>query len=140
MIGFSYPNKSEVTLIVSKNAGRYRIQSNHYECLLFITHQIISRLSECYQYEISFFIEDEINLLSFYNVVENHFRISSSKMMKHQELEKYTTLYAFVQKSLLNKYKVNYKSKSYKLGKKSAQFEQFRFPFKKYLQVDKFRC
>ncbi len=110
MIGFSYPNKTDVTVIVSKNAGRYRIQSNHYECLLFITHQIVLRLSEYFQYEISFFIEDDINLLSFYNVVENHFKISSSKKTRHQELEKYTTLYTVVQKNLLNKYKVCYYS------------------------------
>jgi Bardet-Biedl syndrome 9 protein len=119
MIGFSYPNKSEVTVIVSKNAGRYRIQANHYECLLFITHQIITRLSECYQYEISFYIEDEVNLLPFYTAVDNHFKNSSSKKEKQNELERYTMLYTFVQKNLLNKYKVR---KFYSIiGKKSPE-------------------
>ena len=106
MIGFSYPNKSEVTVIVSKNAGRYRIQSTYYECLLFMTHQIMTRLSEYYQYEITFFIEDEVNFLPFFNTVDNHFKNSCNKKVKQQDLERYTNLYTIVQKSLLNKYKV----------------------------------
>ncbi len=106
MIGFMYPNKAEVTIIVSKNAGRYRIQSSHYESLLFITHQIIQRLNEYFKYEVSVYIEDDLYLDYYFPIVENHFRIISLKKVKNEELEKYTSLYTVVQKSLLNKYKV----------------------------------
>jgi hypothetical protein len=63
MIGFVYPNRAEVTIIISKNAGRYRIQSTQYEALLFIAHQIILRISEHYQFSCNFFIEDDLNLI-----------------------------------------------------------------------------
>lgn len=105
MIGFVYPNRSEVTVIVSKNAGRYRIQSSHYEALMFITHQIIIRLNEYYQYEVSCYIEDDLNIEFYFPIVENHFKFFGVKKMKNEELEKYTSLYTVIQKSLLNKYK-----------------------------------
>lgn len=107
MIGFMYPNKAEVTIIVSKNAGRYRIQSSHYESLLFITHQIIQRLNEYFKYDISVYIEDDLHLDYYFPIIETHFKLNFSKNNKNQELEKYTSLYTVVQKSLLNKYKVN---------------------------------
>jgi Bardet-Biedl syndrome 9 protein len=108
MIGFMYPNKAEVTVIVSKNAGRYRIQSSHYESLLFITHQIIQRLNEYFKYEISVYIEDDLYLDYYFPIIEAHFKLNSLKKTKNEELEKYTSLYTVVQKSLLNKYKVKY--------------------------------
>jgi Bardet-Biedl syndrome 9 protein len=106
MTAFSYPNKSEVTIIVSKNAGRYRIQSNNYESLLFITNQILNRLNDRFNYEVNFYIEDDINLLNYFLIVENHFKIHNLKKTKNKELEKFTNLYTVIQKSLLNKYKV----------------------------------
>jgi Bardet-Biedl syndrome 9 protein len=106
MVGFVYPNRAEVTIIISKNAGRYRIQSTQYEALLFISHQIILRISEYYQFSCSFFIEDDLNLEAFYSTIENNFKLNYLKKEKEIELEKYTSLYTQVQKSLLNKYKV----------------------------------
>jgi Bardet-Biedl syndrome 9 protein len=106
MMGFIYPNKTEVSIIISKNAGRYRIQSSNYESLIFISNQIIMRLNEFYKYEISIYIEDDLNLEGFFQIMENHFKLFLSKKNKNEELEKYTSLYTVVQKNLLNKYKV----------------------------------
>jgi hypothetical protein len=132
IIGFVYPNKAEVTIIVAKTKGIYRIQSSHYEALLFITHQIVLRLNEVFQYDVSCFIEDEIhsNLTKYFDFIENHFRIFQNKKLINGELEKYTSLYTRVQKSLLNKYKVIYKLFyiNISVGKKSSSFEQLRLP------------
>ncbi len=93
-------------MIISKNAGRYRIQSAYYEALLFITHQIILRIGEHFQYSCSFYIEDDLNMEAFYSTIENNFRLNYLKKEKEIELEKYTSLYTQVQRNLLNKYKV----------------------------------
>lgn len=105
IIGFSYPNKAEVTIIVSKSGGRYRIQSPYYEALLFIAHQMEIRLNEYFKYQIKFYIEDEFNFSDFFNLVENHFAALNKKKAYNSQLEKYTSMYTIVQKSLLNKFK-----------------------------------
>jgi Bardet-Biedl syndrome 9 protein len=120
IIGFNYPNKCEVTIIISKNGGRYRIQSSHYEALLFMTHQIVQRLSDHYNYDIEFFIEDELIFTDYLNTVENHYKLFDAKQGMNDELEKYTSLYTIIQKNLLSKYKVILT----KPGKKSSEFKQ----------------
>lgn len=104
-ITFIYPNKAEATIIISKSSGRYRIQSNYFEALLFITHQIIMRINEHYQYDVEFYIEDPINFQKYFGLVNTHYTLIENKKKLNQELEKYSALYTTVQKSLLNKYK-----------------------------------
>jgi len=106
MIGFTYQNKAEVTVIVSKSGGRYRIQSNDFQALMFISHVIISKLKEIFQYNIKIYIEDDLNLKEYLEIVEKHYNCIMKKKELNQEIDKYTNLYTIVQKSLLNKYKV----------------------------------
>jgi hypothetical protein len=94
-----------VTIIVSKSGGRYRIQSAYYESLLFILNQISMRLNEFYKYDIEYYIEDEFNFADFFILVENHFKSQLAKKKINLELEKYSSLYTIVQKSLLMKFK-----------------------------------
>ena len=105
-ITFIYPNKTEVTIIVSKQNGRYRIQSNYIESLLFITSQLVNKLNEYFEYKIDCYIEDPINFQKLVSIVTNHFELTKEKKKVSQELEKYTSLYTAIQKNLLNKYKV----------------------------------
>jgi hypothetical protein len=63
------------------------------------------RLNEHFKYKISTFIEDEFNFADFFVFIENHFTAQLNKKNLNTELEKYTSLYTEVQKSLLNKYK-----------------------------------
>ena len=104
IITFIYPNKSDVTIIVSKNAGRYRIQTNNMEAILFITNQLVRRLNEHFEYQIECSIEDPINFQNYINVINDHFNLYQKKKHDLKELEKYTILYTNIQKSLLNKY------------------------------------
>lgn len=64
------------------------------------------RLSEHYSYDISYFIEDELIYTDYLVIVENHFKLISSKKELNDELEKFTGLYTVIQKNLLCKYKV----------------------------------
>jgi hypothetical protein len=124
MITFIYPNKTEVTVIVSKSNGKYRIQSNQYETLLFISNQLVLRLHEYFEYNVQCYIDDTINFQKFISIVANHFNENNYKKVIAKELEKYTSLYTNVQKSLLTKYK----------EKNPPQLENLDFLLK---QVDK---
>lgn len=104
-IGFQLPNQSEVAIVVSKNAGKYRVMSSNYEGLLFIVSQICYKLNECYEEELKIYFEEELNYNDFFQVVENHYKMITEYKEKNQELEDYSTLYTAIQKSLLNKYK-----------------------------------
>ena len=104
LITFIYPNRNEVTVIVSKQNGRYRIQSPQMECILFITAQIVRRLNEHFNYQVECFIDDQINFGKYIDYIKTHFQLIQDKKEVHKELEKYSTLYTSIQKSLLNKY------------------------------------
>jgi hypothetical protein len=82
-----------------------------------MTHQIVLRLSEHFNYDINFFIEDDLIYTDYLNLVENHFKLFSSKKDMNDELENYTGLYTIIQKNLLSKYKVT----NYNLRKKIHQ-------------------
>ncbi len=107
MIGFSYQNKAEVTLIISKSGGRYRVQSNDFPALMFISYVMINKLKAYYQYDIKVHIEDELNLKEYLNIIDTHYKLYTKNKEIHEEIEKFTNLYTIVQKSLLSKYKVN---------------------------------
>ncbi len=63
------------------------------------------RLNEFYKYDIEYYIEDEFNFADFFILVENHFKSQLAKKKINLELEKYSSLYTIVQKSLLMKFK-----------------------------------
>jgi len=105
MIGFIYQNKAEVTVIVSKSGGRYRVQSNDFQAIMFISNTMINKLKEIYQYDIKVHIEDDLHLKEYLVIVENHFNAFVKKKNINLDIEKYTNLYTIVQKCLLNKYK-----------------------------------
>ena len=106
MIGFIYQNKAEITVIVSKSGGRYRVQTNDFQALMFISTLMINKLKEIYQYDIKVHIEDDLHLKEYLIIVEKHYNYFVKKKEINIEIEKYTNLYTIVQKSLLNKYKV----------------------------------
>jgi hypothetical protein len=82
-----------------------------------MANQITMRLSDHYNYDINFFIEDDLIYTDYLNIVENHFRLFNNKKVMNDELEKYTGLYTIIQKNLLSKYKVNIVNE----GKKSTE-------------------
>lgn len=65
------------------------------------------KLNEHFEYNVKIFIEDDINLQDYFSFVDKHFSLFAEKKKINENLEKVTNLYTIVQKSLLNKYKVN---------------------------------
>ena len=74
------------------------------ENILFITNQIVKRINEHFNYQVECFIDDQINFGKYIDYIKTHFQLIQEKKATHKELEKYSSLYITIQKSLSNKY------------------------------------
>ena len=100
---FIYPNKKEVSVNLTKTNGAYNIESDNFECILFITEQIVNRLKEKYK-DINYWINDKFKVKDYFYKVKEHYELIQRKKKLMENLEKYTSLYTNLQKNLLNKY------------------------------------
>ena len=100
---FIYPNKKEVSVNLTKTNGAYNIESDNFECILFITEQIVNRLKEKYK-DINYWINDKFKVKDYFFKVKEHYELIQRKKKLMENLEKYTSLYTNLQKNLLNKY------------------------------------
>ena len=100
---FIYPNKKEVLVNLTKTNGAYNIESDNFECILFITEQIVNRLKEKYK-DINYWINDKFKVKDYFYKVKEHYELIQRKKKLMENLEKYTSLYTNLQKNLLNKY------------------------------------
>ena len=101
---FIYPNKKEVAINIDRSKGNYIIESDNFECILFITNQIVSRIKEKYQNNVDCFINDKFKVKDYFFRVRDHYDLIQKKKELFKNLEKYTSLYTNLQKNLLNKY------------------------------------
>ena len=100
---FIYPNKTEVAVNLTKFNGVYNIESDNFECILFITNQIVCRLKDKYK-DINYGINDKFKVKDYFFKVKEHYELIQKKKKLLENLEKYTSLYTNLQKNLLNKY------------------------------------
>ena len=100
---FIYPNKTEVAVNLTKFNGVYNIESDNFECILFITNQIVCRLKDKYK-DINYWINDKFKVKDYFFKVKEHYELIQRKKKLLENLEKYTSLYTNLQKNLLNKY------------------------------------
>ena len=100
---FIYPNKKDVSVNLTKTNGAYNIESDNFECILFITEQIVNRLKEKYK-DINYWINDKFKVKDYFYKVKEHYELIQRKKKLMENLEKYTSLYTNLQKNLLNKY------------------------------------
>ena len=101
---FVYPNKKEVIVNLDKSKGNYIIESDNFECILFIINQLVTRIKEKYNNEVDCFINDKFKIKDYFFKVNDHYDLIKKKKDLLKSLEKYTTLYTNLQKNLLNKY------------------------------------
>ena len=99
---FIYPNKTEVAVNLTKFNGVYNIESDNFECILFITNQIVCRLKDKYK-DINYWINDKFKVKDYFFKVKEHYELIQRKKKLLENLEKYTSLYTNLQKNLLNK-------------------------------------
>jgi Bardet-Biedl syndrome 9 protein len=71
-----YSNNVDVTVLVSKKAGRYRIQSGCFEALAMLTQELVLRMKTLYakdggdKFEISF--KEALPLHDYFAVIDRH--------------------------------------------------------------------
>eukprot|EP00877_Chromochloris_zofingiensis_P007511 jgi/Chrzof1/3012/Cz12g08060.t1 len=117
VLSFQYYSGQEVTIVVSKNAGRYRIQADCFQAMWLITQELCRRLSSYYasshgkpnqpqdQSALTITFEEQLPLQEFFDVVEQHFiaRLSISKLS--EQLEERAQQFRSIQKRLLVRFK-----------------------------------
>ncbi len=82
VISFSYFNGSDCTIIVSKNAGRYRIQGSSLEALWIVTQELCDRLTAYFngmndKEPLKISHSEDLPLNEYFNSIEEHWRVSS---------------------------------------------------------------
>ncbi|KAG2488148.1 hypothetical protein HYH03_013291 [Edaphochlamys debaryana] len=111
-----YGGAGEVTILVSKAGGRYRIQSNVLESMWLVAKELAQRLSRYYAeseaglpsppegpFAVSY--EDNLPLDDFFEVVEQHFAARLRVAELRQALEDRAVQFRNIEKRLLMRFK-----------------------------------
>ena len=77
VLSVQYCNGADATILVSKNAGRYRIQSNSFEGMWLLTSELVRRLRDYYDRTdraepLRFDIPEPLPLDEYFNVIDTH--------------------------------------------------------------------
>jgi len=104
-----------ITILVSKNAGRYRLQSDHFEAIWVLADELVRRLTSYYQgpgsdaggghgpFAVSF--TENLPLQDYWAVIDAHFQARGRVLLTRQELSRRAQEMRSVQKRLLMRFK-----------------------------------
>eukprot|EP01006_Ploeotia_vitrea_P029213 TRINITY_DN61798_c0_g1_i1.p1 TRINITY_DN61798_c0_g1~~TRINITY_DN61798_c0_g1_i1.p1 ORF type:complete len:865 (-),score=120.59 TRINITY_DN61798_c0_g1_i1:1500-4094(-) len=120
VLSFQYHNtNSDVTILVSKNAGRYRVQSGSFEALWLFTSELVRRLklyfgeggpgagADADGQEEPFFLSYTENLpfQEYFQTIDNHFKGRQRLTNSQQILSERAHQFRSIQKRLLVRFK-----------------------------------
>lgn len=115
VLSFQYHNGSDCTIIVSKNSGRYRVQSGCVEALYLLSAQLVTRLTQHFAANSPVAGEDAFSLgysegleeplNGYFELIKQHFDARKALMTTHQDLEKSAGQFRLIEKRLLVKFK-----------------------------------
>jgi Bardet-Biedl syndrome 9 protein len=125
VMSFQYYNGVDATILVSKNAGRYRIQSNELEALWMVSKELVERLEALYQSndmrlsnsdskqehqqetasKFEVFYQEPLPLADFFGAIDAHFAQRKAKMELAAEINDRAHQFRIIQKRLLVRYK-----------------------------------
>lgn len=119
VMSFQYYNGAEATILVSKNAGRYRIQSNELEALWMVSSELVERLKLYFQRQggaenkdsdedmggLDIFYQEPLPLADFFSTIDQHFGCRKEKLDISAELNDRAHQFRVIQKRLLVRYK-----------------------------------
>jgi Bardet-Biedl syndrome 9 protein len=113
VISFQYNNRVDVTIIVSKNAGRFRLQSSRFEAIWLILQELVQRLNKYFEAEdakpgeepfmVSF--EDALPLQDFFGIVDRHHAVRQQYAANNVRLGNRARQFRAIQKRLLMRFK-----------------------------------
>ncbi|RLN50612.1 hypothetical protein BBJ29_002636 [Phytophthora kernoviae] len=131
VLSFQYYNGVDATILVSKNAGRYRIQSNELEALWMVSHDLVARLRAYFdgreqdsdakgdgdykvgesgstssaQSVLEVFYQEPLPLADFFGAIDAHFALRKEKLELAAQLNDRAHQFRVIQKRLLVRYK-----------------------------------
>lgn len=113
VISFQYNNGMDVTIIVSKNAGRFRLQSSQFEAMWLVLHELVQRLRNYFEaeevgpgqepFKISF--QEALPLQDFFGIVDRHHAARLQHAAHNTSLGKRAHQFRAIQKRLLLRFK-----------------------------------
>ena len=112
VVSFRFLSGEECTVLVSKAAGRYRLQSEHFHALWMLAVELCSRLETYFAsgaqngpepFRISF--EEPLPLLEFFSLVDQHFNCRQACRNLSAQLEAQAHQFRATQKRLLIRYR-----------------------------------
>ncbi|KAJ0412357.1 hypothetical protein ATCC90586_009547 [Pythium insidiosum] len=123
VLSFQYYNGVEATILVSKNAGRYRIQSTELEALWLVSSELVERLRQFFAPHppaeskhdpgsadlagsgVEIFYQEPLPLADFFGTIDQHFALRKEKLEISAELNDRAHQFRVIQKRLLVRYK-----------------------------------
>lgn len=124
VLSFQYYNGVDVTVLVSKNAGRYRIQSSELEALWLVASELVERIKLYFHrqeqveadskhvsddYEpgnsVEVYYQEPLPLADFFGAIDAHFTLRKEKMELNAELNDRAHQFRIIQKRLLVRFK-----------------------------------
>mmetsp|Transcript_47681 Transcript_47681/g.91053 ORF Transcript_47681/g.91053 Transcript_47681/m.91053 type:complete len:841 (+) Transcript_47681:257-2779(+) len=112
VLSFMYYSGHDVTILVSKNAGRYRLQSGSFEALWLVADELCRRLKVYFgntssgkeePFAISF--QETLPLQDFFVLIDKHFEARNSYVKKGERLAERAHQFRSIQKRLLVRFK-----------------------------------
>eukprot|EP00998_Keelungia_sp_KM082_P012888 NODE_92_length_2703_cov_43.368401_g88_i0.p1 GENE.NODE_92_length_2703_cov_43.368401_g88_i0~~NODE_92_length_2703_cov_43.368401_g88_i0.p1 ORF type:complete len:885 (+),score=212.26 NODE_92_length_2703_cov_43.368401_g88_i0:82-2655(+) len=113
VLSFQYYNSHslDATILVSKNASRYRIQSANFESLWLLTSELVRRLKRHFEPQATdsdpFTIKysDNLPFQEYFQVIDAHFKARQALTASQQSLSERAHQFRSIQKRLLVRFK-----------------------------------
>lgn len=108
VISFTYNNGGDVTIIASKNGGRYRILGSQFESLWLLSSELTRRLKAAFKargVEVNVSAPDNLPLPAFFQAIDNHFAARMNVNTLQQELGELAHQFRAIQKRLLVRFR-----------------------------------
>ncbi|KAG8342560.1 hypothetical protein TRVL_06608 [Trypanosoma vivax] len=101
MVTFEYLNGADVTLLVSKNASRFRLQASTMEALWPLAEEVQQRLYTYYGPRVQFSMPEPIPLDDFLQVIDTHMAVRAELVEAKKNVALASQVFLAVQKRLL---------------------------------------
>ncbi|KAJ9470991.1 Protein pthb1-like protein [Diplonema papillatum] len=109
VLSFQYNNSSDVTILVSKSANRFRIQASHFESLWLLTAELARRVKIYYDSQdtepLKINFQDALPFQDYFQAVDTHFEARMKLQGSQQKLSEMAHQFRSIQKRLLVRFK-----------------------------------
>ena len=107
VLSLHYLNGADATVLVSKNAARFKLQGSTMEGLWLLAHELTRRVQSHYKQEAGklFDMPDEVPLADFLAVVDTHWAIRKELAAAQTGLSQAADLFRAVEKRLLARFR-----------------------------------